>query len=151
MGVFDLVGTTGSGWLTDRWDSRALLAWYYSLRGLSLLFLPIALRGGNTSLLIFAVWYGLDWIATVPPTVKLATDAFGKERAPIMFGWIAAGHQLGAAITAFSAGWIRTTLGDYQLAFWLSGGLCLIAALLSLSVGRTALFKPTLPSPAFET
>lgn len=152
MGMFDLVGTMGSGWLTDRWDSRALLAWYYSLRGLSLLFLPFALAGGNTSLLIFAVWYGLDWIATVPPTVKLATDAFGKERAPIMFGWIAAGHQLGAAITAFSAGWIRTTLGDYQLAFWLSGGLCVIAALLALSVGRrTALFTPTLSPSALET
>ncbi|HEY4305159.1 MAG TPA: MFS transporter [Gemmatimonadaceae bacterium] len=152
MGVFDLVGTTGSGWLTDRWDSRALLAWYYSLRGLSLIFLPFALAGGNMSLLVFAVWYGLDWIATVPPTVKLATDAFGKERAPIMFGWIAAGHQLGAAITAFSAGWIRTTLGDYQFAFWISGGLCVIAALLSLAVGRrSSLLTPTLPPTAFET
>jgi MFS family permease len=152
MGMFDLVGTTGSGWLTDRWDSRALLAWYYSLRGLSLLFLPFALSGGNTSLLIFAVWYGLDWIATVPPTVKLATDAFGKERAPIMFGWIAAGHQLGAAVTAFSAGWIRTTLGDYQVAFWLSGGLCMIAALLALSVGRRgALIAPPLSRTALET
>jgi len=150
MGMFDLVGTTGSGWLTDRWDSRALLAWYYSLRGLSLLFLPFALAGGNTSLLIFAVWYGLDWIATVPPTVKLATDAFGKERAPIMFGWIAAGHQLGAAVTAFSAGWIRTTLGDYQLAFWLSGGLCIIAALLALGVGRRAVLTPAIPSAALE-
>lgn len=136
MGVFDLVGTTGSGWLSDRWDSRALLAWYYSLRGLSLVFLPHALSGNNTSLLIFAVWYGLDWIATVPPTVKLATDAFGKERAPIMFGWISAGHQLGAALTAFSAGWIRTTLGDYQVAFWASGVLCLLAAGLALGVGR---------------
>ncbi len=92
------------------------------------------------------MWYGLDWIATVPPTVKLATDAFGKERAPIMFGWIAAGHQLGAAITAFSAGWIRTTLGDYQLAFWFSGGLCLVAALLALAVGRrSALFTADAP------
>ena len=90
----------------------------------------------QTSLLIFAVWYGLDWIATVPPTVKLATDAFGAERAPIMFGWIAAGHQLGAAITAFAAGWIRTTLGDYQHAFWASGSLCLGAAMLALAVGR---------------
>ena len=136
MGIFDLVGTTGSGWLSDRWDSRWLLAWYYSLRGLSLVFLPYALGGPQTSLLIFAVWYGLDWIATVPPTVKLATDAFGAARAPIMFGWIAAGHQLGAAITAFSAGWIRTTLGDYQMAFWGSGFLCLAAAMLALRVGR---------------
>jgi sugar phosphate permease len=138
MGMFDLAGTTGSGWLTDRRDSRKLLAWYYSLRGLSLVFLPFALAGRSTGLLVFAVWYGLDWIATVPPTVKLATDAFGKERAPIMFGWIAAGHQLGAAITAFSAGWIRTTFGDYQLAFWSSGALCLVAAGLALAVGRRA-------------
>ncbi len=150
MGMFDLAGTTGSGWLTDRWDSRKLLAWYYSLRGLSLVFLPFALAGTSTGLLVFAVWYGLDWIATVPPTVKLVTDAFGKERAPIMFGWIAAGHQLGAAITAFSAGWIRTTLGDYQLAFWSSGALCLVAAGLALAVGRraTILASPLQPTSA---
>ncbi len=85
---------------------------------------------------MFAVWYGLDWIATVPPTLRLATDAFGAERAPIMFGWIAAGHQVGAALTAFGAGWIRTTLGDYHLAFWSSGALCLLAAALALQVGR---------------
>lgn len=139
MGIFDLFGTTGSGWLTDRWDSRALLAWYYSLRGLSLVFLPRALASGeNTSLVIFAVWYGLDWIATVPPTVKLATDAFGKERAPIIFGWIGAGHQLGAATAALGAGWIRTTTGDYRTAFWTSGALCLVAATLALNIGRRA-------------
>jgi MFS family permease len=136
MGVFDLVGTTGSGWLSDRWSSRWLLAWYYSLRGLSLLFLPYAFGGTQSGLWIFAVWYGLDWIATVPPTVKLATDAFGAARAPIMFGWIAAGHQLGAALTAYAAGWIRTTAGDYQLAFWSSGALCLVAAGLALGIGR---------------
>ena len=136
MGVFDLVGTTGSGWLSDRWDSRHLLAWYYGLRGLSLLYLPHALAGQQAGLWIFAVWYGLDWIATVPPTVRLANDAFGTVRAPIMFGWIGAGHQIGAALTAYAAGWIRTTLGDYQTAFWMSGGLCLLAAALSLQVGR---------------
>jgi MFS family permease len=136
MGVFDLVGTTGAGWLSDRWSSRWLLAWYYGLRGLSLFFLPFALAGSETGLWVFAVWYGLDWIATVPPTLRLATDAFGAERAPIMFGWIAAGHQVGAALTAFGAGWIRTTLGDYQLAFWSSGALCLVAAALALQVGR---------------
>jgi MFS family permease len=136
MGVFDLVGTTGAGWLSDRWSSRHLLAWYYGLRGLSLFFLPFALSGSQTSLWIFAAWYGLDWIATVPPTLRLATDAFGPERAPIMFGWIAAGHQVGAALTAFGAGWVRTTMGDYQLAFWTSGGLCLLAAALALQVGR---------------
>jgi MFS family permease len=136
MGVFDLVGTTGAGWLSDRWSSRLLLAWYYGLRGLSLFFLPFALGGSETGLWVFAVWYGLDWIATVPPTLRLATDAFGPERAPVVFGWIGAGHQVGAALTAFSAGWIRTALGDYRLAFWGSGGLCLLAAALSLQIGK---------------
>jgi len=138
MGIFDLAGTTASGWLSDRWDSRRLLAWYYGLRGLSLLFLPFALATPGAALWVFAVFYGLDWIATVPPTLKLATDAFGSTRAPVMFGWIAAGHQVGAALTALTAGWVRTTLGDYQVAFWGSGTLCLIAALLALQVrGKT--------------
>jgi MFS family permease len=153
MGIFDLAGTTVSGWLSDRWDSRRLLAWYYALRGLSLLFLPFALGAPGTALWVFAVFYGLDWIATVPPTVKLATDAFGSARAPVMFGWIAAGHQVGAALTALTAGWVRTTLGDYQLAFWASGGLCLVAALLALQVrGPAATRTPALgePLPAIE-
>jgi sugar phosphate permease len=136
MGIFDLVGTTGAGWLSDRWSSRKLLAWYYGLRGLSLFFLPVALSGPQAGLWVFAVWYGLDWIATVPPTLRLATDAFGRERAPIIFGWIAVGHQVGAALTAFGAGYIRTTLGDYRLAFLASGALCLLASLLALQVGR---------------
>jgi len=153
MGIFDLAGTTASGWLSDRWDSRRLLAWYYGLRGLSLLFLPFALGAPGTALWVFAVFYGLDWIATVPPTVKLATDAFGSARAPVMFGWIAAGHQVGAALTALTAGWVRTTLGDYQVAFWTSGGLCLVAALLALQVrGRTPARASALgaPFPALE-
>ena len=148
MGIFDLAGTTASGWLSDRWDSRRLLAWYYGLRGLSLLFLPFALGAPGTALWVFAVFYGLDWIATVPPTVKLATDAFGSARAPVMFGWIAAGHQVGAALTALTAGWVRTTLGDYQVAFWTSGGLCLVAALLALQVrGRTPARASALGTP----
>jgi MFS family permease len=153
MGVFDLVGTTGAGWLSDRWSSRYLLAWYYALRGLSLFFLPFALGGSQTGLWVFAVWYGLDWIATVPPTLRLTTDAFGAERAPIVFGWIGAGHQMGAALTAFTAGWIRTTLGGYQVAFWGSGGLCLLAAALALQVGRRPArraggYAAPLPAPA---
>ena len=148
MGMFDLVGTTGAGWLSDRWSSRHLLAWYYGLRGLSLFFLPFALSGSRPGLWVFAVWYGLDWIATVPPTLRLATDAFGPERAPIMFGWIGAGHQVGAALTAFSAGWIRTVLGDYQLAFWGSGALCLLAAVLALQVGRRPSPVPGSPAEA---
>jgi len=153
MGVFDLAGTTASGWLSDRWDSRRLLAWYYGLRGLSLLFLPFALGAPGTALWVFAVFYGLDWIATVPPTVKLATDAFGSARAPVMFGWIAAGHQVGAALTALTAGWVRTTLGDYQLAFWASGGLCLVAAVLALQVRRRPVPRASAlgaPLPALE-
>lgn len=138
MGIFDLAGTTASGWLSDRWDSRRLLACYYGLRGLSLLFLPFALATPGAALLAFAVFYGLDWIATVPPTLRLTTDAFGPARAPVMFGWIAAGHQVGAALTALTAGWVRATFGDYQMAFWGSGALCLVAAILALQVrGRT--------------
>lgn len=148
MGVFDLIGTTGAGWLSDRWSSRGLLGWYYGLRGLSLFFLPFALGGSRTGLWVFAVWYGLDWIATVPPTLRLATDAFGAEQAPIIFGWIGAGHQVGAALTAFGAGWIRTTQGDYRLAFWGSGALCLLAAVLALQVGRRPAQRTVSPLPA---
>jgi MFS family permease len=151
MGMFDLVGTTGAGWLSDRWSSRKLLAWYYGLRGLSLFFLPFALAGSESGLWVFAVWYGLDWIATVPPTLRLATDAFGPERAPIIFGWIGAGHQVGAALTAFGAGWIRTNLGDYQLAFWSSGALCLLAAGLALQVGRRPVRLPGAVAPVEVT
>jgi MFS family permease len=148
MGAFDLVGTTGAGWLSDRWSSRYLLAWYYGLRGLSLFYLPTALGGHDVGLWAFAVWYGLDWIATVPPTVRLATDAFGAERGPIIFGWIGTGHQIGAALTAYTAAWIRTNLGDYQFAFWGSGALCLLAAGLALQVGVKP--KRAQPKPAAE-
>jgi len=138
MGLFDLVGTTLSGWLSDRWDSRRLLFWYYGLRGLSLIFLDAAFGPDVFGLWLFAVFYGLDWIATVPPTVKLAAQSFGRERAGVMFGWIFAAHQIGAAVAAFGAGWIRTDLGDYWLAFVISGIACLIAAIMSLMVGRRA-------------
>jgi sugar phosphate permease len=135
MGIFDLFGTTGSGWLSDRWDSRWLLFTYYGLRGLSLIFLPHALQD-HEGLSIFTVFYGLDWIATVPPTVKLATDAFGRRDAPIVFGWVMASHQVGAGAAALGAGVIRTVLGDYHLAFVTSGAMCLAAALLALAIGR---------------
>lgn len=136
MGIFDIIGTTASGWLSDRWDSRKLLFWYYGLRGLSLIFLDLAFGPDIFGLWLFAVFYGLDWIATVPPTVKLTTQAFGRERAGVMFGWIFAAHQLGAATASYVAGAIRTDLGDYWLAFVLSGFACLIAALMSLMIGR---------------
>jgi sugar phosphate permease len=137
MGIFDLLGTTGSGWLSDRIDSRWLLFMYYGLRGLSLIFLPRALLE-QSGLSVFTVFYGLDWIATVPPTVKLSTDAFGPRDAPIVFGWVVAAHQIGAGVAAQGAGIVRTVLGDYQYAFVTSGLLCLVAAGFALAIARGA-------------
>ncbi len=142
MGVFDLFGTTGSGWLSDRWDSRWLLFTYYGLRGLSLILLPDALVQQGSSLSIFTVFYGLDWIATVPPTVRLATDAFGREDAPIVFGWVMAAHQVGAGAAALGAGLVRTHTGAYHSAFVVSGAMCLGAALLALAIGRRRAAAP---------
>jgi MFS family permease len=127
MGFFDLIGTTASGWLTDRTNPRLLLFIYYALRGLSLIALPFVSFDGP-SLTVFAVLYGLDWIATVPPTVKLANEAFGEQEAPIVFGWILAGHQLGAAVAAFAAGVIRQQTGTYLPAFLIAGVMGVIAA-----------------------
>ena len=135
MGIFDLFGTTLSGWLTDRFDPRKLLFVYYGLRGLSLIYLPYS-NFSLWSLTIFAMFYGLDWIATVPPTVRLANEAFGDKNAPVIFGWIVAGHQLGAACAAFFAGFMRSTQGNYLEAFIIAGITGLIAAVLSLMIGR---------------
>jgi predicted MFS family arabinose efflux permease len=132
MGLFDLIGTTASGWLTDRYDPRKLLFVYYGLRGLSLLALPF-LDFSASSLLVFAMFYGLDWIATVPPTVKLANVNFGERDAPIVFGWIMVGHQLGAATAAFGAGAIRAWAGTYTPAFLIAGAFGLIAAVAILA------------------
>ena len=137
MGIFDILGTTASGWLTDRYSPRHLLFAYYSLRGLSLLFLPTTLLEGGASLGVFAVFYGLDWIATVPPTVKLTTEAFGRENTGVIYGWIGASHQLGASLAAFGAGAIRTELGTYRVAFMAAGLLCLVAGASFLILGRT--------------
>ena len=134
MGAFNFVGTTGSGWLSDRVDNRILLAVYYSLRGLSLLFLPfsfVSLYG----LSLFAVFYGLDWIATVPPTVRLAANCFGKEKTGLYYGWIFASHQFGSAAAAYFGGVLRTDLGSYLETFMLSGTLCFAAALLVMWIG----------------
>jgi sugar phosphate permease len=109
---------------------------YYSLRGLSLLFLPPTLLEGGAGLGVFAVFYGLDWIATVPPTVKLTTEAFGRENTGVIYGWIGASHQMGASMAAFGAGAIRTELGDYRLAFLIAGVLCLVAGASFLVAGR---------------
>ena len=142
MGLFDLAGTMGSGWLSDRFNCRYLLFGYYGLRGLSLLFLPAALAGPPAGLMVFAVFYGLDWIATVPPTVRLCADTFGRERAGIVFGWVVAAHQLGAAFAAYMAGWLRTTSGAYTLAFLSAGALCLVAAVGVLPIGRMRRLAP---------
>jgi MFS family permease len=149
MGMFDFVGTIGSGWLSDRFDNRFLLAWYYGLRGLSLLYLPFT-TFTFYGLSLFAVFYGLDWIATVPPTVKLTADRFGRERAGMVFGWIFAGHQIGAASAAFGAGFTRTEFSTYLPAFFVAGTLCLIATTAILLVRRspTAGIGVATPAPA---
>jgi MFS family permease len=135
MGIFDFLGTIGSGWLSDRYDNRWLLFWYYGLRGLSLLFLPFS-DFSFYGLSLFAMFYGLDWIATVPPTVRLTAQRFGPERANLVFGWIFAGHQLGAGVAAFGAGLSRTVLLSYLPAFFAAGALCIIAASLTLAISR---------------
>jgi sugar phosphate permease len=135
MGVFDFFGTIVSGWLSDRYDNRWLLFWYYGLRGLSLLFLPFS-AFTFYGLSLFAMFYGLDWIATVPPTVRLTAQRFGPERANLVFGWIFAGHQLGAGTAALGAGLSRTMLQSYLPAFFIAGALCVIAALLAITISR---------------
>ncbi len=148
MGIFDMIGTTLSGWLSDRWNNRWLLFWYYGLRGVSLVFLPYS---GFTfyGLSLFAVFYGLDWIATVPPTVRLINDIFGKQDAPIIFGWIFVGHQIGAATAAFGAGLLRTELDTYLQAFLVAGLACAAAATMSLMIGRSS--RPAALRPALAS
>lgn len=147
MGIFDIVGTTGSGWLSDRFDSRWLLFWYYGLRGLSLLYLPFT-NFTFYGLSLFALFYGLDWLATVPPTVKLAADRFGREKAGLVFGWVFAGHQIGAATAAYGAGFTRTEFATYLPAFFAAGALCIGAALLALCIGRSPTMGQTQEAPA---
>jgi sugar phosphate permease len=137
MGILDIIGTACSGYLSDRFDSRVLLFWYYSLRGLSLMFLPFALAAAGPYLWVFTAFYGLDWIATIPPTLKLTNNAFGSTRGPLLYGWIAAGHQIGASVAALGAGIIRTSLGSYDTSFWFAGALCIVAALAALAIGRS--------------
>jgi sugar phosphate permease len=136
MGIFDFFGTLGSGWLSDRFDNRWLLFWYYGLRGLSLIYLPFS-DFTLLALTIFALFYGLDWIATVPPTVKLTAERFGDGKANIVFGWIFAGHQLGSATAAYGAGLSRTIYLSYLPAFFVAGLLCIIAALAFVVLRQT--------------
>lgn len=142
IGAFDFVGTIASGWLSDRFDNRKLLFWYYGLRGISLLWLP---HSDFTfyGLSLFAMFYGLDWVATVPPTVKLASSAFGKERGAMIFGWVFAGHQLGGAVAAYGAGLSRTIMLTYTPALYAAGLACILAACGVFLIRRA-------PAPALE-
>jgi sugar phosphate permease len=136
VGVLDVAGTVFSGWLTDRVDPRVLLVVYYLGRGLSLVALPALLSPhADAGTWVFIIFYGLDWVATVPPTIALCRNYFGAQ-APIVFGWVFASHQVGAAVAAAGAGWIRDLQGDYDLAFYLAAGLCVLAALMCLSARR---------------
>ena len=135
MGAFDLVGTTLSGYLSDRYDNRKLLFWYYGLRGLSLFWLPYS-TFTFYGLSIFAMFYGMDWIATIPPTVKLAAQEFGRERAGMVFGWVFAAHQLGSAVAAYGAGLTRTLLLTYNPALFAAGAACLVAAMMIMTMRR---------------
>ncbi|MDO7881668.1 MFS transporter [Salinibacterium soli] len=137
VGVFDIVGTIASGWLTDRVNPRILLAVYYAGRGLGLLVLPLLLSATvQPPIIVFVVIYGLDWVATVPPTVALCREVFGKD-GPIVFGWVFASHQVGAAIAATVAGVVRDSTGEYTLAWFGAAGLCLVAAVVSASITRS--------------
>ncbi|MEV6494008.1 MFS transporter [Actinoplanes sp. NPDC051633] len=145
VGLFDIVGTIASGWLTDRMDSRLLLAVYYALRGLSLLVLPSLFAAtAHPSMVVFILFYGLDWVATVPPTVALCREYFGASGA-VVFGWVFASHQIGAAIAATAAGLVRDRLGEYDLAWYVAGSLAIVAALMSLALLAGKRLRPVAP------
>jgi predicted MFS family arabinose efflux permease len=149
IGIFDILGTLASGWLTDRYDPRRLLFAYYALRGLSLLALTHVLGSINFGLVAFIVFYGLDWVATVPPTIALCQQIFGRGRGPLVYGWVFSAHQVGAATVAYLAGVSRTVNGDYALAFTIAGALAIIAAGLVLLISPGTDEEPALaPSPA---
>jgi sugar phosphate permease len=134
-GVFSFIGGTVSGWLSDRFDNRYMLFWYYGLRGLSLMYLPFAFDMSFYGLTLFSVFYGLDWIAGVPPTVRLLSGVVGQERTGIMVAWITVIHQIGGASAAYLGGLLRISYGSYLQAFMLSGLLCVVAAIMVLFIG----------------
>ncbi|MFI0736214.1 MFS transporter [Streptomyces sp. NPDC021225] len=136
IGIFDIVGTVASGWFTDRFDARRLLAVYYALRGLSLMFLPMLLADSvHPPMIFFIVFYGLDWVATVPPTIALCREHYGEDSA-IVFGWVLASHQVGAGVVAFLGGMARDTFGSYDVVWYGAGALCAMAALMALVIRR---------------
>lgn len=137
IGAFDIVGTVASGWFTDRISPRRLLSVYYGLRGLSLMFLPMLLTDAvHPPMVLFIVFYGLDWVATVPPTIALCREHYGEDSA-IVFGWVLAAHQIGAALVAYLGGVARDALGSYDVVWYCSGALCAVAALMSLVIRRS--------------
>ncbi len=142
MAIFNLIGTTGSGWLSDRFDNRVLLSIYYGLRGISLIILPYSFDSFY-SLSMVVVFYGLDWFATVPPTVKITARLFGREKAPVMFGWLMCIHQIGGFSAAYLAGAMRMELGTYLQAFMVSGLMCMAGAIVVLLIGA----KPVPAAP----
>lgn len=145
MGIFNIIGTTLSGYISDRFDNRWLLFWYYGLRGLSLLILPFALSTNSIIYLsAFAIFYGMDWIATVPPTIKLATDYFGKEKVGVIYGWIYTAHQLGAGAAAYGGGLVYSWLNAYQSIFMAAGIFCLVATLFVLNIKKRAVLNQNL-------
>lgn len=145
MGIFNIIGTTLSGYISDRFDNRWLLFWYYGLRGLSLLILPFALSTNSIIYLsAFAIFYGMDWIATVPPTIKLATDHFGKEKVGVIYGWIYTAHQLGAGAAAYGGGLVYSWLNAYQSIFIAAGIFCLVATLFVLNIKKRAVLNQNL-------
>ena len=138
VGVFDVIGTLLSGWLTDRIDPKKLLFFYYLLRGVSLFLLPSILFSTiHPSTLVFVIFYGLDWVATVPPTILLCRTVLGPERATVVYGWVFAAHQIGGSIAALGAGIARVKFGDYSVAFYISGFLCVITAMAVLKITNT--------------
>ena len=137
VGIFDVIGTLFSGWLTDRYDPRKLLFFYYGLRGLSLFLLPSILFSSiHPSTLVFVIFYGLDWVATVPPTIMLCRAVLGPSRASVVYGWVFAAHQIGGAVAAFGAAILRVQIGDYALAFYISGAMCIVTAYFVLQIAR---------------
>jgi len=146
IGIFDFFGTIFAGWLSDRYDNRWLLFWFYGLRGLSLVYLSFS-GFSFVELSVFAIFYGLDWVATVPPTVKLAAAEFGRERAGLVFGWVFAGHQLGAATAAFGAGFLKSDFNTYMPALQIAGVMCMIAAVSVLLLRKPGAAR-LVPQPA---
>ena len=137
VGVFDVIGTVFSGWLTDRYDPRKLLFFYFGLRGLSLFLLPSILFSSiHASTLVFVIFYGLDWVATVPPTIMLCRAVLGPQRASVVYGWVFVGHQIGGAVAAFGAAILRVQIGDYAVAFYISGALCIVTSYFVLQIAK---------------